>query len=79
MAFGREKYDSWNWSKGIAWSRVIDAVLRHVYAYADGETLDLETGISHAAHARCGLAFLLDFEKEHPELDDRRPREIVKS
>jgi len=54
-------------------------VLRHVYAYADGETLDLETGISHAAHARCGLAFLLDFEKEHPELDDRRPREIVKS
>lgn len=75
MAFGREKYDAWNWSKGIAWSRVLDAVLRHVHAYCDGETFDPETGLSHAAHARAGLGFILDYEKEHPELDDRRPRE----
>lgn len=75
LEFGKNKYDSWNWASGIAWSRLLDAVLRHVYAYADGEDLDPESGISHLAHARCGLGFLLDYEQSHPELDDRRPRQ----
>lgn len=74
LEFGRKKYDAWNWSLGMKWSRVLDAILRHVTAYCDGETLDPESGISHLAHARCGLGFLLDYEESHPELDDRRPR-----
>jgi len=75
LAFGRDKYDAWNWSNGIRWSRVVDAVLRHIGAYCDGEVLDPESGLSHLAHARCGLGFLLDFEKSHPELNDLRPRQ----
>lgn len=74
LAFGKQKYDAWNWSKGIAWSRVLDAAMRHISAFADGEDTDSETGLSHLAHARCCMGFLLDYEKEHPELDDRRPR-----
>lgn len=74
LDFGRRKYNSWNWSLGMQWSRVLDAVMRHVAAYADGETFDPESGLSHLAHARCGLGFLLDYEESHPELDDRRPR-----
>jgi hypothetical protein len=74
LAFGAKKYDKWNWSRGIAWSRVLDAAIRHLIAFADGEDVDPETGLSHLAHARCCTGFLLDYEKEHPELDDRRPR-----
>lgn len=72
MAFGAKKYASWNWSNGIAWSRVVSAALRHLYAMADGELLDPETGLPHAAHARCCTAFLLDFMVNHPELNDLR-------
>lgn len=74
LAFGANKYARWNWANGIAWSRILDAALRHIGAFADGENFDAETGLSHLAHARCCLGFLLDYEKEHPELDDRRPR-----
>lgn len=77
LAFGARKYDAWNWAKGMKWSRLLDAALRHLYAYADGEDLDSESGLSHLAHARCCVGFLLDYEKSHPELDDRRPRKNV--
>lgn len=71
MAFGLKKYGAHNWRKGMEWSRCIDAGLRHLLAFADGEDLDPETGLSHLAHARCCLAFLLDYEKSHPKMDDR--------
>ena len=76
LAFGAEKYERWNWSKGMSWSRLLDAALRHLLAYADGENTDAESGLSHLAHARCDIGMLLDYEVEHPELDDRRPRSI---
>lgn len=71
LTYGAKKYDSHNWRKGIAYSRIIAAIYRHLVAYNDGETYDKETGISHAAHAMCELMFLLEFEHTHPELDDR--------
>lgn len=75
MGFGEVKYGSHNWRNGIAWSRVLDAILRHLLAYKEGEDLDPETGISHIAHARCGTAFLLEYEISHKELDDRPKKE----
>ncbi len=71
MAFGATKYAAHNWRKGIASSRLLDAALRHILAYADGENVDPETGLSHLAHARCCLAFQIELEHSHPELDDR--------
>jgi hypothetical protein len=71
MAFGARKYAAHNWRKGIAASRLLDAALRHIFAYADGEDNDPETGLSHLAHARCCLAFQIDLQHTHPELDDR--------
>jgi len=40
-------------------------------AFNDGEDKDPESGLSHLAHSLCCLMFLLEFEKTHPELDDR--------
>lgn len=71
MAFGAIKYDVHNWRKGMDFSRLIDATLRHVYAFADGEDKDAETGYSHLAHARCCLAFLLEYEGKKLGTDDR--------
>lgn len=71
MMFGLEKYGRDNWRKGLEFTRLIDAALRHLHAFNEGENNDPESGISHLAHARCCLAFLIEFEKTHPELDDR--------
>lgn len=68
---GAEKYGQDNWRKGIAWSRVIGACLRHITAWMMGEDKDLESGSSHLAHAAVCLDFLLEFEHTHSELDDR--------
>lgn len=71
MTFGAKKYGSDNWREGIAWTRVIGAVLRHIFAWIGGQDRDPETGISHLAHAGCGIMFLLEYEETRKEKDDR--------
>ena len=71
MTYGAKKYADHNWRGGMKWSRLIDAALRHIHAFNAGENMDPETGLSHLAHARCCLAFLLEYSQTHPELDDR--------
>ncbi len=71
MTFGAKKYDANNWRKGIVYTRLISASLRHIFAYLGRESLDPETGISHLAHASCCLMMVLEFEETMPEMDDR--------
>lgn len=71
LTFGAKKYEPWNWTKGLAFSRLIGAALRHLFAFAKGEDLDPESGLSHLAHAMCCLMFLVSMTKRHPEFDDR--------
>lgn len=71
LAFGAQKYAAHNWRKGFVWSRPLAAAMRHLTAFNDGEDKDPESGLSHLAHAACCIMFLLEFEKTHPELDDR--------
>lgn len=68
---GAEKYGVDNWRKGIAWSRVIGACLRHLFAWLMGQDNDPESGISHLAHAACCLDFLLEYEDTFTQGDDR--------
>lgn len=71
LSFGKEKYGAHNWRNGIAFSRLLSAALRHIFAYLDGESTDPETGYSHLAHAAVNLLFLLEQEETRPDLDDR--------
>jgi len=71
LAFGADKYEAHNWRKGISQSRLIDAALRHLFAYADGEDLDPESGLSHLAHTGCCVVFALNMVHTRPDLDDR--------
>lgn len=71
LTFGREKYDAWNWSKGIKISRLIAAMLRHVFAYARGEDHDPETDLHHMAHAMCCCMFIIGMPHYVGGQDDR--------
>ena len=63
MSYGAKKYSADNWRSGFKYSRLISAILRHIMAYMKGEAKDPETGLSHLAHASCGLMMLLEFEQ----------------
>lgn len=75
LDFGAQKYAAHNWRKGMRISRLYDAALRHMFAIIDGELIDPESGLHHAAHASCCLLFALDLHKTKPEFDDvyRKP------
>lgn len=79
LGFGATKYARHNWRKGIAWSRVVAAAMRHLLAWKDGEDLDEESGLSHLAHAGCCVMFLLEYLKTHPEFDDRYKHETLEA
>lgn len=77
LSYGAKKYTTetdsgdHNWRKGMKWSRLAGAALRHIFAWLAGETVDPETGINHLAHAMCCLMFLLEYQEIHKALDDR--------
>jgi hypothetical protein len=72
LMFGAEKYEPYNWAKGIKYSRVFAACMRHLWAWWRGETVDPESGKNHLAHACCCLFFLLSYSvRNMKQLDDR--------
>jgi hypothetical protein len=69
--YGGKKYGRNNFKGGIAHTRLLDGVLRHILAIVDGEDIDPESGIPHVYLARCGLG-IYDYQRlNHPGLDDR--------
>jgi hypothetical protein len=72
--FGAKKYARNNWKLGIPFTKTIDAVLRHLFAYVNGQFIDPESGISHLGHVLCDLEHMIFFigNKEMiKKLDDR--------
>ena len=58
---GADKYGPFNWrDTGVCASTYVNAMLRHLNAWRDGEDLDPESGISHLAHIACNCNILLD-------------------
>lgn len=68
---GAEKYSSRNWEQGMAWSKVIASLKRHLNAIEKGEDYDSETGELHASHLACNAHFLTAYYKIYPQGDDR--------
>jgi hypothetical protein len=71
MGYGKEKYDSYNWMKGIEHSRLIDATFRHLIQYWQGEDTDEDSGLPHLALAGCEILMLIEMTLLRPDLDDR--------
>src|SRR5208282_5252383 len=68
---GCKKYADRNWEKGIAWSRCYGALLRHLFKFWKGESVDSQDGQHHLAAVVFYAFAMMEFEKTHPELDDR--------
>ena len=69
--FGAKKYEDHNWARGMKWSRIFGAMMRHAWAYWGGEDLDKESGLPHMSHvAWCALT-LLSYRKRKVGTDDR--------
>lgn len=72
---GADKYGPWNWREtGVCASTYVNAILRHLNAWRDGEDLDPESGITHLAHIACSANILMDAEYCGKLQDDRNKR-----
>ena len=47
FGMGAVKYDARNWEKGMVWSRVFSAMMRHAWKWFRGESYDTEDGQHH--------------------------------
>ena len=76
LEFGANKYSAHNWKtgEGFKYTRVLNSLLRHVFAFMRGEDNDPESGLSHMAHAGCNVLFILYYLKHKARYvnDDRQ-------
>ena len=79
LTFGAQKYESHNWRKGLTYSRLYDALQRHLAAWNDGEENDPETGKSHLLHASCCLMFLYEMSVTRQDMDDRYKPKVTRA
>lgn len=81
LSFGAMKYADRNWEKGMSWSRIFGALMRHMWCWFAGQgpttknfvfgDCDDETGHSHLWHAGCCIVFLITYEERGIGTDDR--------
>lgn len=68
---GAEKYSERNWERGYDWSLSYAAAMRHITQFWNGESHDEETGCHHLSSVIFHCLALMEFERTHPELDNR--------
>lgn len=76
LEFGANKYQAYNFAKGngLDYTRLISATIRHMSAFARGEDIDPESGLSHIHHCQCNLLFISYFiahKEKYTKNDDR--------
>jgi hypothetical protein len=68
LTFGAQKYQDHNWRKGIHYSRLYAATLRHMNSFWEGNDIDEESGLPALSHAIVDLIMILCTEGKY---DDR--------
>lgn len=58
LEYGTKKYSRDNWKKGLPVTEICESMLRHIYSFLDGETIDPESGLPHVGHIQCNAMFL---------------------
>lgn len=75
MEIGAIKYGPFNWrAQPVQAMTYVEAALRHLYAWIDGQDDAEDTGISHISHAQAGLAILQDAIMSGNLIDNRPPK-----
>jgi hypothetical protein len=70
LGLGAEKYDPWNWAKGIPNSRCFASLMRHLTQFAQGDESE-----DHLAAAACNIMFMIHNE----EVESKRVRMNMKT
>jgi len=69
---GARKYGAFNYRQTpVRASIYIDAALRHLLSYLDGEQKTRDSGVDHRAAVRACMAILIDCEQTGNLIDDR--------
>lgn len=72
MMDGAAKYGPYNWrEKKVQASIYVDAAMRHLLAWFDGEETAEDSGVHHLGHAIACAAILLDAQEGGHLIDDR--------
>jgi len=74
---GAKKYEDWNWAKGIKYSRIFAALMRHLVAFwwYKKRINEEDFGLHHLAHVIWCAITLLHYEQHYEmyqSFDDRR-------
>lgn len=71
---GAKKYGPANWRVDpVSASTYINAALRHIHSWFDGEERAEDSGVHHLGHAAACLAIVLDSQTQGTLVDDRPP------
>lgn len=74
MDDGATKYGAWNFREvDIKASVYLNATLRHILLYFDGEEKAKDSGVHHLGHAKACLGIWLDSIQTGNYVDDRPP------
>lgn len=68
---GAAKYEVDQWRNGLSFRRAASALLRHVFKWLGGQTIDPENGCHHLAAVVFWAFALMEWTSSHPEKDDR--------
>ena len=72
FTLGANKYDPWNWYRGMNYSVSFASGTRHRIGWWMGEDLDKESGLNHLSHSIANDMINLTFALEkRSNLDDR--------
>lgn len=72
MMDGAAKYGAYNWrAKKVGASIYVDAAMRHIAAWFEGEELAKDSQVHHLGHAIACCAILLDAQETGNLIDDR--------
>lgn len=75
MTEGALKYQPYNYREaGVRMSVYYDALLRHMFAFWEGEDIDPDSGVSHVTKAIATLVVLRDAMMQGMCTDDRPPK-----
>lgn len=72
MGNGASKYGSYNWrGNPVRASIYVDAAIRHLLAWFEGEELAADSQVHHLGHALASIGIILDAQETNNLIDDR--------
>lgn len=77
LEYGAKKYSKNNWKKGMPVTQVTESLMRHLFAFLNGENIDPESGCRHISHVMCNTMFLEYILREKPHFDDRENQDTT--